>query len=191
MTKDGSELLKSVTIRFKKRQNRLLISKNTIPLFETFLKESIGEEVVVINTNIGLGIYYASKKNCSDIIKQSVILYTLKRNDLSELDFLYDLNLETLKINFSRALFTFASYPQLFLAYVKKFVHLRKQHVNSAVVMPQLNDLYELALKELYQQGKLPFAEKIMAIDGDFFKKRKNPLLASLADKLRTKDRLN
>jgi len=191
MTKEGSELLKSVTIRFKKRQNRLLISKNSIPHFETFLKDSIGEEVVIINTNIGLGIYYASKKDCSDIIKQSVILYTLKRNDINELDFLYDLNLETLKINFSRAFFTFSAYPQLFLAYVKKFVHLRKQHANSKVVMPQLDNLYELALKELYQQGKLPFAEKIMTIDGDFFRKRKNPLLTTLADKMRTKDHFN
>jgi len=187
----GAELLKSVTIRFKKRQNRLLISKNSISLFETFLKESIGEEVIVINTNIGLGIYYASEKDCSNIIKQSVILYTLKRNDVNELDFLYDLNLETLKTNFSRALFTFAKYPQLFLAYVKKFAHLRSQNTQSKIVMPQLDNLYELALKELHQQGKLPFAEKIMAIDGDFFKKRKNPLLLNLANKMRTKDHLN
>jgi len=191
MNTEGSQLLKSVSIRFKKRQNRLLIPKNSISLFESFLKESIGNEIVIINTNIGLGIYYASENDFSKIIKQSVLLYTIKRNDVNDLDFLYDLNYDTLKVNFSRAFITFASYPQLFLAYVKKFVHLRNQHVHSKIVMPQLDNLYEQALKELYQQNKLPFTDKIMAIDGDFFKKRKDPLLASLAEKMNAKEHFN
>jgi len=164
MSDTSSELLKSVTIRFKKRQKRLLISKNTMDLFEAFLKDSIGNEIIIVNTNIGLGIYYASAKDYSDVIKQSVLIYTLEKNNPEEFTFLYDLNFETLKINFSNALFTFAAYPQLFLAYVKKFVHLRQQHTSSKIVMPHLNNLYEQALKDLYKQGNLPFAEKIMAI---------------------------
>jgi len=191
LKKETSKFLKSVSIRFKKRQKRLLITKDAIPFFETFLKESIGNEVVVINTNIGLGVYYASPKDYSNVIKKSVLVYALKYDNSEELIFLYDLNYDTLKINFSKALFTFANYPQLFLAYVKKFVHLRNQNSKSKIVMPELDNLYEQALKELYQKNKLPFAEKIMSIDGKFFKERKDSILSILAKKLNTKEHLN
>lgn len=191
MEGDASKLLKSVSIRFKKRQKKLLITKDKMALFNTFLKESIGNEVVVINTNIGLGVYYASSKDHSSSIKKSVLLYALKHHNLDELTFLYDLNYDTLKINFSNAFFTFAKYPQLFLAYVKKFVHLRNQNVDSKIVMPHLNNLYELAIRELHQKNKLPFTNKIMAIDGPFFKKRKDSILSSLAKQLYTKEHFN
>jgi len=191
MEQAKSKLLKSVIIRFKERQNRLLIDKDTIPHFETFLKESVGSDIVIINTNISLGIYYSSKNNCSELIKRSVLIYTIKRIDTANLSFDYNLNYNDVRMSFIDGFYTFSQYPQLFLAYAKKFVYIREQHGYNKIVMPYLNNFYEQVLKELHKKEQLPFSKKIMNADGAFFIKKRDPLLYNLASRIASKEHFN
>lgn len=189
METSKSELLKSVVIRFKKRRNKLLIPKSELDFLEVFLKKNISDDIVVINTNIGLGIYYAAEKDHSEIIKHSILSHT--KEDSKHLIFLKDHSFESLKINFTKAFYTFAKYPRLFFSYVKKFIYLRKKYAESKVVMPSLNKLYLKALNHLNDQGNLPFVNKIIALDHHFIQSNSNSILAELAAKMNAKEHLN
>ncbi len=189
MKHSKSKLLKSVVIRFKNRQKRLLISKNALNNFDFFLQKNIEGEFVIINSNVGFAVYYASEKNYSELIKQNILKHC--NNSIEELAFLYDLNANSLKANFTQVFITFSKYPQLFLAYVKKFVSLRKRYNSSRIVMPQLSCFYKQALKELQHSGKLPFAKKIIALNSNFEKSYSSPLLISLAKKMTTQEHIN
>lgn len=189
METSKSELLKSVVIRFKKRRSKLLIPKDELRFVEVFLKKNISDDIVIINTNIGLGIYYAAKKDYSEIIEHCILSHS---NESSEkLIFLKDQNLEGLKVNFTKAFYTFAEYPRLFFSYVKKFIHLRKKYSESALVMPMLNRLYLNAINHLNDQGTLPFVNKIVALDHHFIQSKPNTILADLASKIASKEHLN
>ena len=128
---------------------------------EGFLKENIGNEVLVVNTNIGMEIYYYSKNDYSRFIKESVLMYTIKQVDSSKLKFRNNLNSDEVYRSFCEALMTFAQYPQIFLAYSKKFIHLREKNKSSTFVIPILNGFFEEILKFLTETGKMPHYEKI------------------------------
>lgn len=189
MEHSKAKLLKSVVVRFKKRQKQLLIPKKALSNFDFSLKENMTNEFIIINSNIGFAIYYASEKDYSELIKQNIIKYC--NSSIEKLDFLYDLDVNTLKINFTQVFITFSRYPQLFLAYVKKFIHLRKRYSASEVVMPQLIIYYEQALKDLYNSGKLPFAKKIVALNGGFKEAYSGSLSISLAKKMTSQEHIN
>jgi len=158
---DFIEDIKSVNIRSTDIKRRLLMSSSTADTFQSFLKDSIGDEVLIINTNVGMEIYYYSSSNYSNFIKESALLYTLKHIDTTKLKFRNSLSSEEVKKNFTEAIITFAQYPQLFLAYAKKFIHLRNTNLRSKYVMPTLNDCFEGTIRLLAETGKVPHSEKI------------------------------
>ncbi|WP_299432525.1 hypothetical protein [uncultured Aquimarina sp.] len=137
------------------------MSSSTADTFQSFLKDSIGDEVLIINTNVGMEIYYYSSNNYSNFIKESALLYTLKHIDTTKLKFRNSLNSEDVKKNFTEAIITFAQYPQLFLAYAKKFIHLRNNNLRSRYVMPTLNTFFEDTIRLLSENGKVPHFEKL------------------------------
>lgn len=153
--------IKSVNVRSITMKRRPLMSSSMVRIFESFLKESIGNEVLVVNTNIGMEIYYYSKTNYSTFIKESILLYTLKSLDHTKLKFRYHLSRDEVYQSFCQALMTFAQYPQIFLAYAKKFIYLQKKNESSKYVIPILNDFFEEVLKFLNETGKIPHYEKI------------------------------
>ena len=153
--------IKSVNIRTTDLRRRLLMSSSAVAIFEAFLKESIGEEVLVVNTNIGMEVYYYSKNDYSTFIRESILLYTIKYIDQSKLKFKNHLTREEVYQSFCEALMTFAQYPQVFLAYTKKFIHLKERNETSKYVFPILNGFFEEVLKFLTETGKMPHYEKI------------------------------
>ncbi len=155
------EGIKSVNIRSTDIRRRLLMSTSMVVVFESFLKQNIGNEVLIVNTNIGMEIYYHSQSDYSTFIKESVLMYTLKDLDHSKLEFKYHLNREEVYQSFCQALMTFAQYPQIFLAYTKKFIHLKEKNKSSRFVIPVLNDFFEEVLNFLTKTGKIPHFEKI------------------------------
>lgn len=132
-----------------------------VAVFESFLKENIKDEVLVVNTNIGMEIYYCSGNDYSTFIKDSILLYTLKNLDHSKLKFRYNLNKEEVYQSFCEALMTFAQYPQLFLAYTKKFIYIKKRNKSSQYLIPVLNGFFEEVLKVLIETNKMPHYEKV------------------------------
>ncbi|MBQ4818735.1 hypothetical protein [Aquimarina sp. MMG016] len=155
------ESIKSVNIRSTDIKRRLLMSSDMVDAFETFLQENISDEVLVVNTNIGMEVYYYSKNNYSDFIKESVLLYTIKNTDHSKLKFTNNQNREAVYQSFCKALMTFAQYPQIFLAYTKKFIHVKQKNKSSMHVIPILNSFFEEVFAFLSKTGKIPHFEKI------------------------------
>ncbi len=155
------EGVKSVNIRSLDIKRRLLMSSSMVAAFESFLKKNIGDEVLIVNTNIGMEVYYYSKNDYSTFIRESVLLYTLKQIDQSKLKFRNNLNKEEVYQSFCEALMTFAQYPQIFLAYTKKFIHLKRQNESSHYVIPILSGFFEEVLEVLTKTNKIPHYEKI------------------------------
>ncbi len=162
MSKDKAiESIKSVNIRSIDLKRRLLMSSAMVAVFESFLKQNIGNEVLVVNTNIGMEVYYYSKNDYNVFIRESILLYTLKEIDQSKLKFRNNLNKEEVYQSFCEALMTFAQYPQIFLAYTKKFIHLKRKNKSSKYVIPILNSFFEEVLGFLTKTGKIPHFEKV------------------------------
>jgi len=132
-----------------------------VTVFESFLKENIENEVLVVNTNIGMEVYYYSDNDYSTFIKDSILLYILKNVDHSKLKFRYNLNREQVYQSFCEALMTFVQYPQLFLAYTKKFIHLTQRNQSSKYLIPILNGFFEEVFKVLIKTNRMPHYEKV------------------------------
>ena len=137
------------------------MSSATVEIFESFLKENIGSEVLVVNTNIGIGVYYYSKNDYSTFIRESVLLYTITHIDQKKLKFRNNLNRIDVYQSFCEALIAFSQYPQIFLAYAKKFIYLKEKNKTSTFVIPILTGFFEEVLKVLDETGKIPHYEKI------------------------------
>ncbi|WP_271767309.1 hypothetical protein [Aquimarina algiphila] len=160
-TNKDIESIKSVNIRSVGIKRQVLMSSATVEVFESFLKENIGSEVLVVNTNIGIGVYYYSKNDYSTFIRESVLLYTITHIDQKKLKFRNNLNRIDVYQSFCEALIAFSQYPQIFLAYAKKFIYLKEKNKTSTFVIPILTGFFEEVLKVLDETGKIPHYEKI------------------------------
>lgn len=155
------ESIKSVNIRGVGISKRLLMSSSMVAVFESFLKETIGQEVLVVNTNIGMEVYYYSKKDYSTFIKETILLYVLTQINPETLKFKNNLSKTEVYNSFCEALLTFSQYPQTFLAYTKKFIHLKQKNESSRFVIPILNGFFEEVLMVIEKTGKMPHYKKI------------------------------
>ncbi|WP_148639288.1 hypothetical protein [Aquimarina longa] len=138
-----------------------MISSSMVTAFETFLKRTIGKEVLIVNTNMGIEVYYYSKNDYSIFIREGVLLYTLARIDHEKLKFVNNLNREEVCRNFCETLIAFSQYPQIFLAYAKKFIYLKEKNKSSRYVIPILDSFFEETLKTLNETGEVPHYKKI------------------------------
>ncbi len=161
MNIEYTKSIKSVTIRSIDIKRRLLMSTAKVDIFESFLRENIGDEVLVVSTNIGMEVYYYSTNDYSVFIRESILLYTIRDVDHSKLKFRDNLNREQVYQSFCEALITFSQYPQLFLAYSKKFIFLKKKHSSSMFLVPTLDQFFEEVLAFLLETGKIPHYEKV------------------------------
>ncbi|MDY8136755.1 hypothetical protein [Aquimarina sp. 2201CG5-10] len=137
-------------------KRRSLMSSSMVDVFQSFLKESINGEVVIVNTNFGMEVYYCSDHDYSNFIRESILLYTINLVDHTKLKFRNNLDKEAVYKSFYEALETFVQYPQIFLAYTKKFIHLRKKNKSSRYVMPILSEYFERIFNTLAKAGKIP-----------------------------------
>lgn len=153
--------IKSVNIRSTNIKRRLLMSPTTIGTLTVYLQDRIGAEILIINTNVGMEIYYNAKNDHSNFIKESALLHVTHPIDSSKLRFKNSLSSEEVRKNFMETIITFAQYPQLFLAYAKKFIYLKNSHRRSEHIMPVLNVFFEDAIAFLAETGKVPHYDKI------------------------------
>lgn len=169
-TNKDIESIKSVNIRSVDIKRQALMSSSMVDVFESFLKETIGSEVLVVNTNIGMGVYYHSKNDYSTFIRESVLSYTITHIDQKKLKFRNNLNRRDVYQSFCETLIAFSEYPQIFLAYAKKFIHLKEKNKTSLFVIPILTGFFEEVLKVLEETGKIPHYEKIERAKNKFQK---------------------
>ncbi|WP_010522910.1 hypothetical protein [Aquimarina agarivorans] len=162
METDKLTNLKSVTVKTSGFKKSLLLSPNVSYKFLQFLKDTIGKEVVLINTNIGVQIFYYSAKNYSKFIKESMLLYTIKLNDSIKLKFTFQLTGIHVRKQFKDTVYTFSQYPRLFLAYSKKFLNVKNENKSSKMVMPFLNAFFDKTLASIIKKnGMIPFQNEL------------------------------
>ena len=191
-TIEGEENIKSVNIRSIDIKKRLLMSSPMVEVFQSFLKDNVCSEVLVINTNVGMEVYYCSENNYSGFIKESFLLYTVKNISPLKLRFRNHLNREQVHKNFQEALFTFAGYPRLFLAYAKKFIHhVKENNSNSKQVVPILNGFFEEGLRLLAEKGNVPYYDKIQNVKNKPQKLGYNEVIKKLISEILNKKHSN
>lgn len=160
---ENIQLIKSVRVTLLRNSQRRLLLRNTnVLLLENFLSTSIDSEVVIMNTNFGLEIYYYSPINYFDFITEAVKFYCLKKINIADLKFENNEEERQVYQSFCDALLTFSKYPQIFLAYSKKFVNIKASHKNSKNIIPILDSYFEEVLKYLEANGVLPHPDKVL-----------------------------
>ncbi|MFD0863411.1 hypothetical protein ACFQ1M_14445 [Sungkyunkwania multivorans] len=121
---------------------------------QEFLKESCKNNVLVINSNVALDVYYLAPCDCSDLIRDSFLLLATKEKE--QFSFSTFNSESTCLRKFESTLIQLANHPQTFLAYCKKFAfRLKKERVNHEIVM-KLFDCFNNTLIKLKNDDKLP-----------------------------------
>ena len=80
-----TSLLKSVHISSKEHKISILIAHNEVSTLLNFLESTLQTKFLILNTNLGLEIYYYSNKNLSALITNTLLLITSKKKqDLND-----------------------------------------------------------------------------------------------------------
>jgi hypothetical protein len=71
--------LKYLHINEKQYKKQLIITHQQVIILKNFLEELVKSEVLVINTNLGLEIYYESTYDCTQMIKDTFAIVACKK----------------------------------------------------------------------------------------------------------------
>ncbi|MDW5287630.1 hypothetical protein [Formosa sp. PL04] len=116
--------LKMVSFSSKGYKKQLIISSKQVAVLRTFLIESLSCEVLIINTNLGLDVYYVSIKNQKVIIENSILLLLAKKGRSIFDFFIRDFNTsEDISLNTHLFFKRLIEHPMLFKSYSKSLCH--------------------------------------------------------------------
>ena len=119
-----NSLLKSVFIASKKHKLSLLISSKEVTALSDFLEITINEKVLILNTNLGIEIYYQSDIDYSNLITHSFLLIASKQgNEPSEYRIAPFRTFLELKNEMYQMLVRLNSMPLAFNCYSKSIIH--------------------------------------------------------------------
>jgi len=129
--------------------------------FKRFLINTMGQNVFVMTTALGLDVYYKSTRNHTDFIKNNLWLFKdkLSQED-SELQ-VEELEGEAVLQYLNTVIDTLVHHPQLFLSCCKKFLQHYKDSSTKTRMMELLYSTFESHLQKLITDGKTPHAAKI------------------------------
>ncbi|WP_100616066.1 hypothetical protein [Confluentibacter citreus] len=177
--------LKIVNISGKGFKKQLLISSKEVSTLHTFLKEIINDKVMIINTNVGLDVYYHSSVCYKDLIVNAFLLLTTcsgkSINDfyIKSLSSLTDIESET-----NRFFEKLIKNPLLFKSYTKSlFNQLKMNYSNNTELIDELlalwqNKILETNLGSNILKVMMPY---IINLQGTYFDTLNQPILKSLA----------
>jgi hypothetical protein len=124
-------LLKCVFISSKKYKFSLLISNNEVSALSDFLEITINTKVLILNTNLGIEIYYNSDIDFTNLITHSFLLIVSKRgSDSSEFRISPFRAFPELKNGMQQMLFRLNSMPLAFNCYSKSIMHQLDKNYN-------------------------------------------------------------
>jgi hypothetical protein len=117
-------LLKSVFISSKKHKLSLLISSKEVTALLDFLEITIKEKVLILNTNLGIEIYYESDIDYSSLITHSFLIIASKKgNETTEYRIAPFRTFTELKNGMHQMLVRLNSMPLAFNCYSKSIIH--------------------------------------------------------------------
>jgi len=117
-------LLKSVFISSKKHKLSLLISSKEVAALSDFLEITINEKVLILNTNLGIEIYYQSDLDYTNLITHSFLLIASKKgNETAEYRIVPFRTFQELKSGMHQMLERLNSMPLAFGCYSKSIIN--------------------------------------------------------------------
>ncbi|NLP58052.1 hypothetical protein [Lutibacter sp. B1] len=134
-------LLKCVFISSKRYKKELLINQNEVSILYSFIKNIINNEVMILNTNLGLDIYYLSSIDCKNIIENSFfIITTKKQNRANE----YRVKTLTTLTEISNRFFDLSTMPIAFTCYSKNLVcQLKTLNIHNKQIVDLLLKIWQ------------------------------------------------
>ena len=146
--------LKSVFISAKNYKKQLIIPHNEVSALHTFLKNTINNEVVIVNTNLGLDIYYLSSSLCGNLIKNSFFLMNSKKH-LSADQFRITIcdSAEDVKSFTKKSFLQLGRMPLIFTSYTKSMLHqFNENFSDNKRIIAALFVLWQHVLEELCKE---------------------------------------
>ena len=159
--------LKYLHVNEKKHIEALLISPNQAYMLKKLLSELIHNEVLIINTNLGLEIYYESPNDYSGIIKNILALVVSEQRDMNaNFEFVSLNNEQEIQHSIDKSIIHIMGDP-LFLRYLKSMIgQLKPQYESSKRIIGKLSYLWNKAKKNL--GAKNNNLQGIHALQDDF-----------------------
>ena len=177
-------LLKSVFISSKRYKKQLLIKHDEVSTLQTFLKNTIKNDVLIINTNLGLDVYYQSSSDCSAIIKNSFLLLITKNGKNANEYRIVSLNsIQKLRGVMKNTFIRLCSMPLIFKSYTKSMLHqLNGYFSKNTVIIKELFIVWQgvlniLCQEEIYVLKIKQFQKNLQSF---FIELNYNPLLKQL-----------
>lgn len=148
-------MLKYITISSKKIKKHLLITHKEVSILHSFIQNTTNSEVLIINTNLGVEIYYLSTIDCGVLVKNSFLLLMNKKKT-SENDYrilMYN-SINEIKAEIQTSLLRLSAMPLSFKCYSKNlFNQLKLIHINNEQIILELFKIMEDVLASIYING--------------------------------------
>ncbi|MDY0780211.1 hypothetical protein [Tenacibaculum sp. IB213877] len=140
--------MKAVFIHGKQYKKELLLSHKEVEKLQSFLQSSTHNDVLILNTNLGVEIYYSCSLDCSSIIVNSFLMFFSKTNKCKEDFKIVSINSNEDLVN--RATYIFkklVTMPMIFTSYSKStYNQLTHLCVNNTKLVNQLLVLWQEVL---------------------------------------------
>ncbi|PTX63982.1 hypothetical protein C8N46_101592 [Kordia periserrulae] len=142
--------LKYLHVNEKQYSEALLISEKQVYILKKLLKDLLQNEVLIINTTLGLEIYYESPNDYTGIIKNILALIVSEKRDMNaSFDFLYLKNEKEIQYSIHDSIKHIEN-DSFFLGYLKDMMRqLKPQYESSKRIIGKLSDLWNEATKNL------------------------------------------
>ncbi|HEA30015.1 MAG TPA: hypothetical protein ENH91_08490 [Leeuwenhoekiella sp.] len=153
--------LHSVRFRNKGYTGKKLLPADQEYAFLNFLIRSLGENVFLISTRLGLDIYYLSQHSQTSFIAKNVWLFQ-SEGDAEGRSFNYEERSGTAVLDFfDKAVESLSGHPQLFLSCCKRII----ARFNDLGIKTPLNQMlytcFDNQINRLITEDRVPFSSKI------------------------------
>lgn len=128
--------------------------------FNRFLIDSLGQNVFLISTALGLDIYYCNPSSKTDFIVKNLWIFQGDTPNLNKQIVQEHHDVNVIKY-FYIVVDTLIKHPQLFLSTCKKFTTQYQSTLIKNRLLTLLYSAFESHLHELIAQNKLPYINKV------------------------------
>lgn len=127
-----TSLLKNVFIIDKRNNKQLLITHNEVVILHSFIKNTTNNEVMIINSNIGLEVYYLSSLDYGNLIKNTFLLITSKKGkEINQYQITTLNSTKDIKIFTENLFLKLTTRPLSFTCYSKSLIsQINEQHTS-------------------------------------------------------------
>ena len=159
--------LKYLHVNEKQSKEELFISQKQVSMLRKFLAELIRNEVLIINTNLGLEIYYESSNDCTNIIKEVLAIIVSEKCDADNcFQFISFQNENEIQRFIDDSIEQVAETP-LFFSYTKSMSNqLELQYESNKKLIGKLSNIWSEVRQNLYIKNVN--IQKIQALQGNF-----------------------